>query len=754
MKGYRTSFSGMFQGGQDDSAPKVQSIEIPLIQRDYAQGRRDAHADDVRDTFLEVLHTALTSGPPVGLDFIYGEVNEGIFEPLDGQQRLTTLFLLHWYLGFRTGSLDHLRPWIRLTYATRPSARRFCQQLVANPPAADLAGAPSVWITDQSWYLHLWRFDPTVGAMLVMVDAIAERFSDVDAYGAWLALTDADKPAVWFQLLPVADMGEADNLYIKMNSRGKPLTEFEAFKAHLGQVIEHTGRSAEFGERIDGPWTDLLWPYRGENDIVDDEFVRYFDFILEICEWREGRVRASDQLRLERRAELLLAPTNERHREHLGFLFEAFDHWPRGRALQELFESLFSTEQAEGSIRLFGAPDPNLLLTCTQRYGVVRGSSRTFSLTDTLLLYAVLIHQIEGTSDVEGRLRVVRNVNEASQFEMRLQNMPKFIAEVAEFMRTGNLTVLTTYNQNQVLDEERKQDVREHQPYLAATVDTLEDHPILRGTLAALDLDGRLPHRATMFREAFAPESWSTLTAALIATGEYQRDYPKSDYHLFGSPTAEGVWRTLLVDRGGRDSLAHTGAVVSQLLDELAADGEPVKPQMEALIDRFLEQRSAAAQYDWRYYLARYAWMREGRSGIYYGADHRLGYEMTMLDKTVQRSYYRDPYLYAIWREAGSPKGVEDPWFYGYSTNARWMQLVRSRIGLRSVHEGIAIKPGLAEYDSPLASVLGSHTVTDLGNDWFVATIPQNTVHGAAVDTKDRVQMGAKLLLDLEAAGL
>ena len=45
--------------------------------------------------------------------------------------------------------------------------------------------------------------------------------------------------------------------------------------------------------------------------------------------------------------------------------------------------------------------------------------------------------------------------------------------------------------------------------------------------------------------------------------------------------------------------------------------------------------------------------MREGNSGIYYGADRRLGYEMTMLRKTVQRSWFRDPYLYAIWREAG-----------------------------------------------------------------------------------------------------
>ena len=87
-------------------------------------------------------------------------------------------------------------------------------------------------------------------------------------------------------------MGSAEDLYIKMNSRGKPLTEFETFKARLGQTIAHTGRADEFGHKIDGAWADLLWPYRGDNDIVDDEFMRYFDFVLEICEWREDRIRS------------------------------------------------------------------------------------------------------------------------------------------------------------------------------------------------------------------------------------------------------------------------------------------------------------------------------------------------------------------------------------------------------------------------------------------------------------------------------
>ena len=126
LTGYRTTFHGMF-GEQADGTPRVDQVEIPLIQRDYAQGRQDARTDAIRGTFLDALHTALTEDAPVGLDFIYGEVRDGKFEPLDGQQRLTTLFLLHWYLAFRRGALSDAQPWARFTYATRPSARLFCR---------------------------------------------------------------------------------------------------------------------------------------------------------------------------------------------------------------------------------------------------------------------------------------------------------------------------------------------------------------------------------------------------------------------------------------------------------------------------------------------------------------------------------------------------------------------------------------------------------------------------------------------------
>ena len=218
----------------------------------------------------------------------------------------------------------------------------------------------------------------------------------------------------------------------------------------------------------------------------------------------------------------------------------------------------------------------NLFRSCCERYGATRGSVRAYSLTDTLLLYATLIHRIHGTADAARRLRQLRNLNEASQFELRVQNMPKLIAEVEEFMRSGSLDALATFNQNQVADEHGKQEFLAEHPELEPAVERLEDQPILRGTLAAFDLDAAtVAPRAAAFEAAFAPEHWPALTGALLAIGEYQRDFAGSDYHLFGSPTTESVWRAVLVDRGDRASLARTRAVLASFLDTLAASHGP-----------------------------------------------------------------------------------------------------------------------------------------------------------------------------------
>ena len=88
---------------------KDNTVEIPLIQRDYAQGRTGK--EKLRKNFLGDLKKALDNEKPYNdkalkLDFVYGSVEHGSMNPLDGQQRLTTLWLLHWYIALRAKTLN------------------------------------------------------------------------------------------------------------------------------------------------------------------------------------------------------------------------------------------------------------------------------------------------------------------------------------------------------------------------------------------------------------------------------------------------------------------------------------------------------------------------------------------------------------------------------------------------------------------------------------------------------------------------
>lgn len=152
---------------------------------------------------------------------------------------------------------------------------------------------PSGWIKDQPWYLFVWRNDPTIQAMLVVIDAIhcqiTEPHPGLDATAAWGRLTDHASPAISFYLLPLEDMESDEDLYIEMNSRGKPLTPFESFKARFEKDIAYSHRAREFARKVDGVWSDLLWPIHGGDYIVDDEFIRYFARapVPERCLWTE-----------------------------------------------------------------------------------------------------------------------------------------------------------------------------------------------------------------------------------------------------------------------------------------------------------------------------------------------------------------------------------------------------------------------------------------------------------------------------------
>ena len=774
----RTTFLALTGDHQPNDGLAVERIEIPLFQRDYAQGRESDSVRRIRDDFLDVLRTAVAGDEPapMGLDFVYGGVDEGTLRPLDGQQRLTTLFLLHWYIASRSDHLAENHGWKRFSYATRQSARMFCESLVAHP-LPDGAGVPSDWIKDQPWYLFLWRHDPTIQSMLVMLDAIHERFHDVDATTAWARLIDRESPAIWFLLLPLSGLGSApgedmrpEDLYIKMNSRGKPLTEFENFKAHFEKTIQWSPQSAEFARKVDTTWSDLLWNLRGDDDLIDDEFLRYLEFITEVCEWRDGRTDGAGQ-RLGPRTQAVFGDENPRHEANLEFLFQVLDAWD-GRSIPETFEQLFAsaadTESAVSKVQLFFRYDgnqqgsPDLFEACCRSYGETRGRARVFSLGQALTLYAVVLHLIEATDDFSRRVRVLRNLIEASTDELRLDRMPKIIEDVHRIIRHGDIDTVAMLNQAQVTDEKLKAAFLEENPELQAAVFRLEDHELLHGSLGAFELDpATFEGRATVFHLLMSqPDLWPELLGALLSVGEYQRQRTNARPFLFGTDSKrhDSAWRELLTG-ATRDSLQLTREVLAAFLDRIAAAPADLKDTLKVITSDYLAWCEDQHCFDWRYYMVKYPTIRENGSSTYYaepeheGEPAAMGYSLCMLRAggRALNGYYRDPYLLAISQELEDGDVVEDKWFTGYETEPRRLPLTRSGASIRCVFTGFELSPPPPdEYAQVFAAACAE---LGIGSD-NVVVAPQVEIDGRQVDTIDRIQLGAELIRSLVAAGL
>ena len=279
-------------------------IVIPIIQRDYAQGRKSK--EFLRERFLGQLFDALQEdAKPLVLDFVYGSVEENTLYPLDGQQRLTTLWLLHWYLALCAGTLDKDKEILqRFSYETRVSSRTFCQKLCDINKKNELNNCDiRSFIRNQCWYYSAYDQDPTIQSMLRMLkgtdikdsdkkditDGIEEYFikrggTKEKAQILLERLKDAENAPIRFYLLNMEDknMPLTDDLYIKMNARGKILTDFENFKADLlkyklGDREYLIPENDKFSVLMDTDWTDIFWHFRSTENHIDEIYMSFLN---------------------------------------------------------------------------------------------------------------------------------------------------------------------------------------------------------------------------------------------------------------------------------------------------------------------------------------------------------------------------------------------------------------------------------------------------------------------------------------------
>ncbi len=650
---------------ENDEKIKLDKIVIPNIQRDYAQGRSEEKR--VRDRFLDSLHKAITQDA-IKLDFIYGDIDDdGVMTPLDGQQRLTTLFLLHWYAAKRANigrdECDFLR---KFSYETRYSARDFCKFLVGQFEPSFCVKL-SEEICDQVWFPRSWAQDPTIKAMLIMLDAIDEKFAGVK--NIWQRLKDR---AITFYFLPIKDMGLTDELYIKMNSRGKPLTRFEHFKAEFEREVRKIDKSLrdEIMPKIDREWTDLLWDYRGEDNIIDDEFLRYFAFVCDIICYKEGKSPIGKE---HDEFELLKEYFNhqkEKSKENIEFLMSCFDCWCKNENKpSKVFGQFVSNKHERGRIVLSG--DGNLFNECLRDYDImINRRNRKFTLNKTVLLYAFVIFvqnrdEITDT-DFARRIRVINNLVLNSEDEIRTggsgNRMPRILCQVEEIVLNGRIDTKlgANFNENQLGEETAKLGWTKNNSEWAEDLFELEDHELLYGQISIVGMDN--PELFERFKLLFDCNP-DLIDCAMLSVGNYARRDTNGWRYQLGTSNGKikDAWQKLL-HKSSASGFEETGSVLRNLL---SGTDKITDEYLKSVISSFIEKCEDEKLFDWRYYYIKYDVFRPGRYGRYCWNNEVLPYEMSVLWTPLYWSVNTyQPFLKAVDEEHLSTQ-----------SNGQWIEL-------------------------------------------------------------------------------
>lgn len=620
-------FETEFQDGQDTVSLK--KITIPIIQRDYAQGRLDPDINRVRERFLSSLYDAII-GTPITLDFVYGDIDEeGVMTPLDGQQRLTTLFLLHWYAARKANASTEESAFLsNFGYETRYSARYFCKELTNYYPSFE--GKLSDEIIDQAWFPLDWQKDPTISSMLIMLDAIDDKFKDV--YALWDKLRDG---AITFYFLPIRDMGLTDELYIKMNSRGKPLTRFEHFKAELERCIQAADKavSERVMRKIDRDWTDMLWRYRDsgsgneEDAITDDEFLKYFRFICDVLCYQRGESpqgKSSDEFDLL--AEYFTGNAEQvlKNVETMESYFDCWCHIDGYISPTEFLSSFMSHTHEDGKIVVDSANKIDIFEDCLHAYADKSGRQRRFPLNRIVLLYAVtdyLRHNLRHRNSIteeefSKRLRCVNNLIQNSEDEVsdRLDRnrIPAILQQVDAVMQSGNIddSIENSFNVNQIAEEKEKKTFLEEHPEKATLVYALEDHPNLKGQISIVGL-GHVDY-ASRFASLFSCKL-DLIDCAMMTIGNYSQQERNKWRYQFASKSMQIAWDELF-HRSANFGFENTSTILVELLSKTESFTDAFLGQ---LVVEFISSCEESCLYPWRYYYIKYGCFRPGSYGKY-----------------------------------------------------------------------------------------------------------------------------------------
>jgi len=274
-------------------------IIIPDLQRDYCwpEHKNGALVDD----FITGL-AAHSNDDCCPLGLIYGyEHPVGHIQLCDGQQRITTLFLLVGLLYRRTRQ-EYLRRILisdfemsddyepRLQYAIRESTLYFLSDLTRR----FFIENPSLKIDDicrQTWYFHDYDLDPSIRNMieaLRIIDRCLGSIADLNRLGEFIARK------ISFLYYDLQSRKNGEETFVIINTTGEPLSVTENLKPHIIHRLPADEQKAGSSR-----WEEMetwFWAHRGQNDTADNGLLEFFRWLALLSGQSDMKEIAFDSL--------------------------------------------------------------------------------------------------------------------------------------------------------------------------------------------------------------------------------------------------------------------------------------------------------------------------------------------------------------------------------------------------------------------------------------------------------------------------
>lgn len=280
----------------------LNNLIVPEIQREYVWGNNH----DVLEKFLHGLekqanpcenchHVHTKKNINVGFLYSYKPSyvkyeSERILDEflIDGQQRITTLFLLLLYRATIEGRLDDFMSICRadeneiemgFNYKVRSLTQQFLVQLIKH--AKENGGSAFDFIDDVNnspyWFLDDYKNDPTVMSMISALKSIKRIFKEPSNYYFDFLLTN-----IHFWHFKTEATSQGEELYITMNSRGEKLSDNEMKKSRALPSSD----LVKYGHEWES-WQTFFWRNRNKGNARNANADKGFNNFLACIEGLE-----------------------------------------------------------------------------------------------------------------------------------------------------------------------------------------------------------------------------------------------------------------------------------------------------------------------------------------------------------------------------------------------------------------------------------------------------------------------------------